>query len=221
MTTTAFINLQEVMGGDLAVVNSARVSYGKSSTEMNEKDKRLLDRLMRDKHGTPFEAAVTKWYVRCPIFVAREFMRHRICSYNEMSGRYSELKCDFYVPKKFRVPIPDARQMEYQYQAADSGTDDKARSIVEGINDGASAAYHELLQLGIAKEHARMVLPVSIYTEFIWTVNVRSMMNFLSLRNHPSAMGEMQIYAKAIEKVWSHEMPVTHKAFQDHGRIAP
>lgn len=217
----AFINLVEIMGGDLAVVNGARVSYGKSSSSLNERDERLIHRLMRDRHGSPFEQAVMTFYVRCPIFVMREWIRHRMGSFNEISGRYRELRTDFYTPRKFRVPAPREVQMNYKYVAADEETNREATDIFEGAYSLAQHAYKRLLEMGIAKEHARIILPVGIYTEFRWTVNARALMNFLSLRTAPEAMGEIRSYALGIEKLWAQEMPITHAAFIENGRVAP
>lgn len=217
----AFINLVEIMGGDLAVVNSARVSYGRSTTEMTEKDERLIHRLLRDRHGSPFEQAVMTFYVRCPIFVMREWIRHRMGSFNEISGRYKELPTDFYTPKRFRCPAPAKKQMDYKYVPADDALNAQAQEIVNEVYEHAAEAYRKLLELNIAKEHARIVLPVSIYTEFRWTVNARALMNFLSLRTAPGAMAEIRAYAQAIEKIWSNEMPVTHAAFVENGKVAP
>lgn len=218
----SFIELVDKMGGDLAVVNSARVSFGKSSNELNDRDKALINRLLRDKHGTPFEQATMTWYVRCPIFVAREWMRHRMGSFNEISGRYRELPTDFYTPKKFRMPSPDDNKvMNYKYIAAPDEIDDEARKLVNELYDDAALTYRRLLELGIANEHARIVLPVGIYTEFRWTVNARALMNFLALRTHASAMGEIRVYAKSIEHIWGQVMPVMYEAFINNGRIAP
>ena len=221
MSEHAFVELVDKMGGDLAVVNSARVSYGKSSMEMTEKDERLIHRLLRDRHGTPFEQSTMTFYIRCPIFVAREHMRHRIGSFNEISGRYKELQCDFYVPAKFRVPAPEGKQMDYGYVDAPAALNADAQEIVADTYASIEAAYKTLLDMGIAKEHARIVLPVGIFTEFRWTVNARSLMNFLSLRTAPGAMAEIRGYANFIEQLWKGFMPITHQAFCDYGRVAP
>lgn len=217
----ASINLVEIMGKDLAVVNSARVSYGNSTFELSEKDERLIHRLLRDRHGTPFEQAVMTWYVRCPIFVAREWFRHRIGSFNEFSARYKEMPMDFYTPKNFRVPAPEEVQMNYKYVNADEKTNEQATEILRQVYEMCQWGYESLLELGIAKEHARVGLPVGIYTEFRWTINARALMNFLALRNHPAAMAEIRAYAKAIESIWATEMPVTSAAFIANGRVAP
>lgn len=217
----ALIHLVDTMGGDLAVVNSARVSYGKSSMELDDKDERLINRLLRDKHGTPFEQATMTWYVRCPIFVMREWIRHRMGSFNEISGRYKELETDFYTPKHFRMPAPEEVQMNYKYIDAPEDINEDATHTVAAAYEEATKAYRALLDMGIAKELARIVLPVGIYTEFRWTVNARALMNFLALRNHPAAQHEIRQYARAVEQVWSQYMPVTHKAFVDNDRVAP
>lgn len=222
MSQHAFIELVDTMGGDLAVVNSARVSYGKHSMEMTEKDERLIHRLLRDKHGTPFEQTVMTWYIKCPIFVAREWMRHRIGSFNEISGRYKKLETDFYTPKKFRMPNPDdTKVMNYKYVDASEEVNEQARMIVEKLYKDAEEAYEDLLELGIANEHARIILPVGIYTEFRWTVNARALMNFLALRNAPPAMAEIRAYAYSIEHIWGQQMPVMHAAFNENNRVAP
>lgn len=217
----AFIELKDIAGGDLAIVNAARVSYGKSSTELTDADRGLIKRLLTSKHGSPFEHATTTWYVKAPIFVAREWFRHRIGSFNEVSGRYTEMKQEFYTPRQFRVPIEGAKQMDYHYAAASEQLQKEAEAEFKDLYEHAEAAYRKLLAKGIAKEHARIVLPLGLYTEWIWTVNSRSLMNFLALRNHPSAQGEIQTYARAIEKVWSNNMPATHAAFLAAGRVAP
>lgn len=218
----AFVQVVEMMGGDLAVVNSARVSYAKSSAELTEKDERLINRLLRDQHGTPFEQAVFTFYVKCPIFVAREWMRHRVGSFNEVSGRYKKLDTEFYTPKKFRMPDPERVQMDYKYADAPDNIDKLARDAVGTVYEYIAKTYDYLVDdLGIAKEHARIILPVGIYTEFRWTVNARALMNFIALRTHPTAMREIRTYATAIENMFSNAMPATHAAFVENGREAP
>lgn len=221
MSEHAFVELVDKMGGDLSVCNSARVSYGKHSMELTEKDERLIHRLLKDRHGTPFEQATMTFYVRCPIFVAREWMRHRIGSFNEISGRYSQLPTDFYMPERFRVPNPDTKQMDYKYIDADDTLNEQAQIVAAHAYEVAQDAYHTLLEMGIAKEHARIILPVGLFTEFRWTVNARSLMNFLSLRTAPGAMAEIRGYATFIEQLWATWMPVTAAAFEKYGRVAP
>lgn len=233
----SYLHLVEHMGGDLAVVNSARVSYGKSSVELNDRDKALIRSLLRNRHGTPFEQAVFTFYVRCPIFVMREWIRHRIGSFNEISGRYTKLKTEFYTPKNFRQMVPDSKQMEYKYRSAPPEINDQAREAVLDFHRKVAGLYDWLTNpvaptkeeradgvtpgLGIAKEHARIVLPVSIFTEFRWTVNARALMNFCSLRNSPHAMAEIRSYAKIVEAHFERCMPVTYAAFVENNRMAP
>ena len=152
-------------------------------------------------------------------YVANGLVVHN--SFNEISGRYKELPTDFYVPGNFRIPNPDTAQMDYKYIDAPADLNEQAKVIVEDAHLHAEAAYKALLQLGIAKEHARIVVPVSIFTEFRWTINARSLMNFLSLRTSPGAMAEIRGYANFIEQLWKGYMPVTHAAFDQYGRVAP
>lgn len=232
----AFVNLVDFMGGDLAVANSARVSYRKSSVEMNERDERLIKTLMVNKHGTPFEQAVFTFYVKCPIFVAREWFRHRMGSFNEVSGRYTKMDTEYYTPKTFRVPVEGKKQMEYQYENSNDVTNLAARKAVNDVYDFITSTYNYLVNpveeegvekpatgwgLGIAKEHARIILPLGIYTEFRWTVNARALMNFLSLRNHPTAMTEIRVYAMSIEQIFKVQMPVTYQSYIAAKRVAP
>lgn len=221
MSDTAFVHLVESMGGDLAVVNSAKVSLMRSTSEVNESGERLIRRLMRDRHGSTFEHSVMTFYIRCPIFVAREWFRHRIGSFNEASARYIELPTNFYKPKNFRKPIDETKQMDYRYENASEMNNEMAHAIVDGLHEAVRESYESLLALGIAKEHARIVLPVSTYTEFRWTINARSLMNFLSLRTHVTAMAEIRAYALVIEKLWSDIMPITAAAFNANNRVAP
>lgn len=152
-------------------------------------------------------------------YVANGLVVHN--SFNEISGRYKELPTDFYVPRQFRIPNPDTKQMDYKYIDAPDELNAEATAIAKKLYKQAEDAYRALLDAGIAKEHARIVLPVGIFTEFRWTVNARALMNFLALRNEPSAMGEIRSYARGIEKLFSDFMPVTHKAFVDAKRVAP
>jgi thymidylate synthase (FAD) len=206
------------MGGDISVVMSARVStYGdEDGMGTPEKNQKLIGFLMRNGHGTPFEHVVFQFRVKAPIFVAREWFRHRIGSFNEQSGRYMEYKPEFYFPSKKRIQDPDNRQ-----SAIDSHVDIGPGSIFHDASADAYRAYQELLEKGFAREQARIVLPVNLYTSFWWTVNARSLMNFLELRNHPTAMSEIRAYAQAIEEEFMSVMPWTHAAWLDAGRKAP
>lgn len=208
-----FVRLISVMGDDLTVVRAARVSTGAKS-KGPEKDKRLIEYLMSHRHETPFEHVVFTFHVKCPIFVARQWFRHRIASYNEKSGRYSEMSYEFYVPEKMRIQHPKNRQMSVPNDG--SVNDEKARKLMKSVFDRAFKVYEELLEMGVARELARIVLPLSLYTEFYWTVNMRSLMNFLSLRADSHAQWEIQQYALAIAKVFEKCCPWSYEAFIEY-----
>lgn len=224
----AFVELVDRMGGDHSVVNNARISCGRFGSaqftddgKLSEKDERLIYRLMNGKHGTPFEGAVFQFYVRAPIFVAREWFRHRIGSFNEISGRYKELPTDFYMPKNIRKQVAGSAQMDYKYENLPEEQNLDAQAVIRDVYRAAEEAYLGMIEDGVAKEHARLVLPVGLYTEWVWTVNARALMNFLELRTHPSAQQEIRRCATFIEHLWKQEMPVTHAAFVANGKVAP
>lgn len=227
------VSLKTSMGGDFAVVAAARVSNGATYEEASkgeEADQKLINYLMKHRHGTPFEHTSFTFYVKCPLFVRSEWHRHRMASYNEISGRYVEYEPEFYIPKYFRIAGDTNKQgsltptqewkdawkaehfinfdIEFQAQFA------QQCAI-------AFAEYKYLLQKGIAKEMARMILPLNLYTQFYFTVNARSLMNFISLRSAPNAQWEIQQYSKAIEGMFKQAMPLTYKAFEENDRIAP
>jgi thymidylate synthase (FAD) len=174
---------------------------------------------MRDKHGSPFEHSVFQWYVKAPIFVAREWFRHRAAAYNEFSGRYARFQAEFYIPDHARVVDPDNKQSTIR-----TDDEDLERLVDEVISHCSAKAYEryeELLAAGIGREMARLVLPVNLYTQFWWTVNARNVMNFVSLRNAPEAQFEIQEFARAIEADFERLMPWTYEAFIEGGRAAP
>jgi thymidylate synthase (FAD) len=208
-------------GGDLSVVNGARVSFGKQVRHISDTDSKLIGFLMRERHGSPFEHNFFSFRVKAPIFVAREWVRHRIASWNEASGRYMELSGDFYVPDAENVRTRVGKPGNYAYEAIQEGMGSYFHDKVLRHGEYSYGLYKIALDAGIAPEQARMLLPVNLYTEWIWSVNARSLMNFLSLRNAPPAQWEIQQYAKAIERFFEKKMPITHQAFMANGRQAP
>ncbi|HFE52664.1 MAG TPA: FAD-dependent thymidylate synthase [Bacteroidetes bacterium] len=203
-----FVRLVDFMGGDQAVVQAARVSTGQGS-KGEERDRQLIDYLLRHKHETPFEHSVFKFHVRCPIFVARQWFRHRIASYNEISGRYTTLKYEFYLPKKLRRQI----SRDYKYEELPEDVSAELISKISEAYDASYRLYNELLDAGVARELARIVLPLALYTEFYWTINARALMNFLSLRAEAHAQYEIRQYAEAIMEIFKTKMPWTYDAF--------
>jgi len=181
-------------------VRAARVSYDMDVLD-EERDKKLIEFLLKNGHETPFEHIVFSFHVKCPIFVARQWFRHRIASYNELSGRYSKLSYEFYLPDPARLR---------------KGADIDGRAALEKIEEVTRSAfqtYLELLKMGIPREVARIVLPLNLYTRFYWTVNARSLMNFLNLRADSHAQWEIQQYALAIAKIFKEKCPWTFEAF--------
>jgi thymidylate synthase (FAD) len=203
-----FVKLVDFMGGDLAVVQAARVSYGKG-VKNPDRDRKLIQFLMDNKHETPFEHSVFKFHIKCPIFVARQWFRHRMASYNEISGRYAEMKEEFCLPEQLRTQ----KSRNYQYGNIDETANREWRQKIEEHYDQSFKLYHDLLQAGIAKEHARLVLPLALYTQFYWTLNTRSLLNFLSLRLDRHAQLEIREYARTINTIFKEKMPWTFEAF--------
>ena len=216
-----FVRLDDAMADDLSVVNGARVSFGRRKTEMDESDEALIRFLMRDRHGSPFEHNAFRFHVQCPIFVAREWFRHRVGSFNEHSLRYSKATDDFYVPEPEDVRTQVGKPGAYTFEPVDAELAEHTREQLQSVYETAYAAYEELVEKGVARELARSVLPVGAYTQFYWTVNARSLMNFISLRNSEFAQLEIRRYAEAVEQFFAELMPVTYASFVAGGRVAP
>lgn len=216
------VELLESMASDLDVVNAARVSFSAYQTEIDDRAKGLINYLMKNKHSTPFEHSMFKFRIKAPIFVTREWMRHRWSSFNEMSMRYHvPEKIDFYVPLAKNVRKQVGKPGAYTFEKIDDENIVRKTILeIHHCNQHAYNSYKILLEQGVAKEIARCVLPVSQYTEFIWTVNARSLINFISLRNDSNAQYEINEYAKIIENIFAEKMPITHKAFVDCDRVA-
>jgi thymidylate synthase (FAD) len=216
-----FVRLDGVMADDLSVANAARVSFARRKTELDESDEGLIRFLMRDRHGTPFEHNAFRFHVRCPIFVAREWFRHRIGSFNEFSLRYAKATDDFYVPDADDVRTQVGKPGAYRFEPVDPELAEETREELQAVYEAAYAAYARLVEKGVARELARSVLPVGAYTQFYWTVNARALMNFVSLRNSEFAQLEIRRYAEAVERFFAEHMPVTHAAFVANNRTAP
>src|SRR6478752_6800968 len=209
------------MADDLSVVNGARVSFARHKTVMEESDEGLIRFLMRDRHGSPFEHNAFRFHVRCPIFVAREWFRHRIGSFNEFSMRYAKATDDFYVPEPADVRSQVGKPGAYSFEPVDDELAEETRRELEALYSEAYATYARLVEKGVARELARAVITVGAYTQFYWTVNARALMNFVSLRNAEFAQREIRRYAEAVESFFARHMPATYAAFLENGRIAP
>jgi len=216
------VKLLDCFGSDVDIVNSARVSFAAYQTEMDEKGAGLINFLMRNKHATPFEHVVFKFYIKCPIFVAREWFRHRWSSFNEMSMRYYVPdNLDFFYPSEDAIRKQVGKPGSYSFeQIDDPAVYDFVTESFESVYRQAESAYYEMIDAGIAKEIARSVLPVGQYTEFIWTVNLRSLLNFISLRNDENAQKEIREYADIVERLATVYVPQTISSFIENNREA-
>jgi thymidylate synthase (FAD) len=215
-----FVALDGCLASDLAVANGARVSFNQASQELGERDEGLIRFLMRDRHGSPFEHGYFRFIVKAPLFVVREHHRHRAGhSYNEWSGRYSKMKAEFYIPDYVRSQV--GKPGAYRFEPVDEETREATRAEIEAQARSAFASYERMLDLGVAKEVARTVLPLNMYTTYYWSCNPRSLMHFCSLRNSEFAQFEIREYARAAESFLERAMPVTHAAFVANDRIAP
>lgn len=216
-----FVELKDFMGGDQRAVESARVSFDAKTFEMGEKEGKLINYLMKHRHGSPFEHSYFTFHVKAPLFVVREWQRHRIGSYNEMSGRYVEFIPSFYYPDEWRKPALSNKQGSVPFEGTEEIDYLGIEIIYNEAIENAWKYYQFLLKSGIAKEMARMVLPLSLYTQFYWTVNARSLMNFLNLRTGQDAQWEIRQYAETVEDYFANTMPLTYAAWVSNERLAP
>jgi thymidylate synthase (FAD) len=216
-----FVRLDAAMADDLSVVNGARVSFARHKDELDDADAGLIRFLMRDRHGTPFEHNAFRFHIRCPIFVAREWFRHRIGSFNEFSMRYAKATDEFYVPAAEDVRSQVGKPGAYSFEPVEPELAERTREELQAVYEMAYATYTRLVDEGVARELARSVLPVGAYTEFYWTVNARALMNFVSLRAAETAQREIRRYADACEQFLAAKMPITYEAFVANDRTAP
>lgn len=209
-----YVELINHMGNELDIVNDARVSYDKEKKELDEKDIKLIKYLIQHKHTSPFRGVVFKFQVKAPLFLCRQWFKHVIGSsyvdeqnqWNEVSLRYVEFKGDeFYVPFGVREQSPTNKQasmgqLDYYLEL-------KAKEVIENQYAQAYDRYEYLIELGVCKEQARMVLPSGLYTRFRWTVSLQALLHFLSLRDKESAQWEIQQYAIALKELVTPILP--------------
>lgn len=211
-----FIRLIDVMGDDSSIVQAARVSYGTGTKKVHE-DRGLIRYLLRHLHTTPFEMVEFKFHVKLPIFVARQWIRHRTANVNEYSGRYSEMKDEFYVPsldqiRPQSVANKQGRGEEAFPQEQAEAIADRMRTTQDGLYD----EYQDLLGENLAREIARINLPVSNYTEWYWKVDLHNLFHFLKLRIDPHAQYEIRVYGEAMAEIVRQIVPVAYEAFEDY-----
>ncbi|MFZ9880114.1 MAG: FAD-dependent thymidylate synthase [Phycisphaerales bacterium] len=199
---------------DSAIVQSARVSYGQG-TKMVSEDRGLVRYLMRHRHSTPFEMVEFKFHIAMPIFIARQWIRHRTANVNEYSARYSIMPDRFYRPDIENVRKQSKTNRQGGEGPIDAGTADEFLKLLEGA-EANYQKYLELTERGVARELARAVLPVSVYTEWYWKCDLHNIFHFLSLRMDPHAQIEIQDYAKAMYELIKPIVPVASEAFEDY-----
>lgn len=211
-----FVRLIDYLGGDARIVQSARVSYAGGTRTVRE-DAALIDYLLRHQHTSPFEQVVLTFHLKMPIFVARQWMRHRTARANEVSGRYSVLPNEFYLPQPEQV----RRQSRENKQGGDQGEvpPELQAEVLERLREGpyqAYAAYEELLEAGVARELARVQLPLSLYTEMYWQIDLHNLMHFLRLRMDEHAQYEIRAYGEVLARCARAVAPVAMDAFDEH-----
>ncbi|MFD7342544.1 FAD-dependent thymidylate synthase [Streptomyces violascens] len=228
------VDLVKHSASDSDVLWAARVSTaGEQSLEELQKDpersKGLINYLMRDRHGSPFEHNSMTFFISAPIFVFREFMRHRVgWSYNEESGRYRELQPVFYVPGAERKLVQQGRPGKYEFVDGSAEQQELTSRVMEDSYRRSYEAYQEMLAAGVAREVARATLPVGLFSSMYATCNARSLMHFLGLRTQhelakvPSfPQREIEMVGEKMEREWARLMPLTYAAFNTNGRVAP
>lgn len=230
------VQLIDKMGGDHSIVRSARVSVASGDIVVDTEDEAeikknngLINYLMREKHGSPFEQNSMTFYVKAPIFVFREFHRHRVgFSYNEMSGRYTKLNGEFWIPSQDRPLVNVGTSAKPVFEAGTVEQWERQVARMSRVYDVAWEAYEEALADGVGNEVARAVLPVAIYSQMYVTLNLRSALNFLSLRTHePDAahvsrpQREIEDVAREMERHIAQLFPQAYKVYNEHGRVAP
>ncbi len=205
------VELVDSMGDDLRIVNCARVSYGKHSSFLTEGDKGLIDYLMRNRHTTPFESVKFTFRVKLPIFVARQLMRHRTSSFNEISGRYVDLPEDYFVPKAF--PLQSDKNKQGRKEEFLENSDEMVKAYDKQMGESFSL-YKKMTAMKTAKELARINLPLATMTEMMWTIDLHNLLHFLGLRLHHHAQLEIRDLAQKVLTLIKPIVPVAVAAWE-------
>ena len=223
-----FIRVIDYMGDDSAIVQAARVSYGKGTKKLSQ-DQGLINYLMRHRHTTPFEMCDIKFHIKLPIFVARQWIRHRTASVNEYSARYSILGNEFYLPTESNLAAQSKiNKQGRSHEAVPKNVADKVLSILKGDSINCYQHYVEMMNedeqgniidgnnIGITRELARMNLTLNFYTEWYWKINLHNLLHFLSLRADSHAQYEIRVYAEIILDIVKSWVPFTYEAFEEY-----
>lgn len=206
-----FIRYIDHMGSDQRIVEAARVSYH-SPSKGEEQDKKLLHYLWKNKHTSPFEMCKLTLNIKMPIFVARQYVRHRMQNLNEVSARYTELPAEFYIPENFRVQ--DKKNKQSSIVEQDYDWNRTCQEILRISSESSYTKYQQLLEQGVAKELARLCLPVNIYTEMYVCWDLKNLLHFITLRDDAHAQWEHQQYGKAIKEICKDLFPWTMEAYE-------
>lgn len=222
-----FVRVIDYMGTDSAIVQAARVSYGAGTKKVNE-DAGLINYLLRHRHTTPFEMCEIKFHIKLPIFIARQWIRHRTANVNEYSGRYSIMDKEFYLPKPEHLAAQSKQNHQGRGETLTGAEAIRALEILEQDSINAYEHYEELLngdeagnirdesKQGLARELARMNLPVNYYTQWYWKIDLHNLLHFLALRADPHAQYEIRVYAEAMLELVKKWVPITYSAFMDY-----
>ncbi|MBI2843098.1 MAG: FAD-dependent thymidylate synthase [Armatimonadetes bacterium] len=209
-----FVRLVDYLGGDARIVQSARVSYGPGTKSVRD-DTKLINYLMKHGHTSPFEQVVLTFHVKMPIFVARQWARHRTARTNEISGRYSVLSNEMYTPGRLPIQSTDNKQGS----SDESVSPEESEMLMEGIrrqHDMQYELYQRMLDKGVSREIARTILPLALYTEMYWQIDLHNLFNFLRQRLDNHAQYEIRQYAETISKIVKAVAPIAWEAFEEH-----
>lgn len=211
-----FVRLVDYLGGDQRIVQSARVSYG-SGTKSFRQDRALIHYLLRNEHTSPFEQVQLSFHTKMPIFVARQWVRHRTARLNEISGRYSVMRDEFYVPDPSRIQLQSVDNK--QGSSAETLPLEEAMAVIDKLEREQKEVYghyEEMLEKNVARELARMNLPVSLYTEWYWQIDLHNLFHFLALRMDAHAQYEIRVFAEAMAMCAKAVAPLAYEAFEEH-----
>ena len=210
-----FVRLVDSMGGDDAIVQAARVSYGKGTSKVSQ-DRGLIRYLMRHRHSTPFEMVEFKFHCKMPIFVARQWVRHRTANINEYSLRYSEARDEFYYPDPEHIQFQSTLNKQGRMGEVTPELKQKVQDYFKEISERSFAIYAELNQAGIARELARSILPVNLYTEWYWKNDLHNLLHFIGLRSDSHAQYEIRVFSDAMAESVKAVAPFAWEAYQDY-----
>lgn len=211
-----YVKLQDIMGNDSSIVRAARVSHDKDHTtgDDSERDRKLIRYLLYHGHSSPFEHCTLTFEVKAPIFVFREWMRHRTWSYNELSARYAPMESEWYTPDETRINIQSNKNKQASERDVLADRATELRHDIDSAQRSVYNTYRQLLKQGVAREVARTVLPVGMYSRMYATVNLGNLFKFLTLRDSPDAQWEIAEYARAIRDIARNEFPIAFEEWE-------